>query len=69
MRNITIFVVKVSSKWLNPNNLPVCMFFPSCTAYAEESIRKYGLLRGFVLSSIRLLKCQPIFRGGFDPVP
>lgn len=69
MRNITIFIVKVVSKWLNPYKLPVCRFFPSCTSYAGDSIRKYGILRGTCLASIRLLKCQPLFRGGFDPVP
>lgn len=69
MRNITIFMVKIVSNLLNPNKLQVCRFFPSCTTYAEESIRKHGLIRGLMLISVRLLKCQPLFRGGFDPVP
>lgn len=69
MRKITIFVIKAASKLLNPNKLHVCRFFPSCTTYAEESIRKHGLFKATWLIGVRLLKCQPLFRGGFDPVP
>lgn len=69
MINITIFIIKAAARWLNPNNLPACRFFPSCSRYAEGSIRKHGLLRGSVLTALRLFKCQPFFRGGFDPVP
>ena len=69
MRNIAIFMIKISSKFINYNNLQVCRFFPTCSAYAEESIRKHRLLKAARLISVRLLKCQPLFRGGFDPVP
>ena len=49
--------------------LPVrCKYHPSCSAYALQSIRTYGILRGVVLAGWRLLRCNPWSHGGFDPV-
>jgi putative membrane protein insertion efficiency factor len=46
-----------------------CRFWPSCSVYAEQAIRKHGALRGLRLALFRLLRCQPFSRGGVDPVP
>ena len=46
-----------------------CRFWPSCSAYAEEAIRRHGARRGLALTGARLLRCQPFHRGGVDPVP
>ncbi len=48
---------------------PVCRFEPSCSAYAEESIRTFGVVRGSAMAALRLLRCHPFSRGGYDPVP
>lgn len=45
-----------------------CRFYPSCSDYALDSIRQYGLGRGVVLFSFRILKCNPFNKGGYDPV-
>lgn len=50
-----------------PNNL--CKFQPTCSHYGLACIRKYGTLRGGVLTCWRLLRCSPLTRGGIDPVP
>ena len=45
-----------------------CKFAPTCSAYAVEAIERYGILRGLVLAGWRLLRCNPLSHGGWDPV-
>ena len=45
-----------------------CKYEPSCSAYALQAFRTYGILRGVVLAGWRLLRCNPWSHGGFDPV-
>ncbi len=47
----------------------VCRFEPSCSAYGLEAVRSYGGVRGGLLAARRLLRCQPLSAGGYDPVP
>ena len=50
--------------------LPVrCKYYPSCSAYAIEAVERFGILRGTVLATWRLLRCNPFSHGGYDPVP
>ena len=46
-----------------------CRFWPSCSVYAEEALRRHGAARGTKLAVLRLLRCHPFHRGGIDPVP
>jgi putative membrane protein insertion efficiency factor len=45
-----------------------CKYEPTCSRYAVQAIWEYGILRGLVLAGWRLLRCNPLSRGGFDPV-
>jgi uncharacterized protein len=45
-----------------------CKYEPTCSRYAFEAIREYGILRGAVLAGWRLLRCNPWSYGGYDPV-
>lgn len=47
---------------------PCCRFYPSCSSYAMESIKRFGVRKGIWLSSKRVIKCHPFHPGGFDPV-
>jgi putative membrane protein insertion efficiency factor len=45
-----------------------CKYEPTCSRYAVEAIQRYGILRGLVLAGWRLLRCNPLSGGGYDPV-
>ena len=45
-----------------------CKYEPTCSRYAVEAIKEYGILRGAVLAAWRLLRCNPWSYGGYDPV-
>jgi putative membrane protein insertion efficiency factor len=45
-----------------------CKYEPTCSRYAVEAIREFGILRGLVLAGWRLLRCNPWSHGGYDPV-
>ncbi|MCQ2735689.1 MAG: membrane protein insertion efficiency factor YidD [bacterium] len=47
---------------------PVCRFYPSCSQYMKEAVIKYGFFKGFLKGALRLLKCHPYHKGGYDPV-
>ncbi len=46
-----------------------CKFTPTCSHYGLGAIRKYGTLRGGILTTWRLLRCSPFTDGGHDPLP
>jgi putative membrane protein insertion efficiency factor len=46
-----------------------CRFYPSCSRYAEESVREHGALKGSALAVWRVARCGPFTKGGVDPVP
>ena len=46
----------------------VCRFTPSCSQYMLEALQRFGL-KGILLGSCRRLRCQPFYRGCYDPVP
>lgn len=53
---------------LSPFIGPACRFVPTCSAYADEAIARYGIVRGGRMSIARLLRCHPFHPGGLDPV-
>lgn len=48
---------------------PTCRFLPTCSDYAQEAVRKRGIVVGGALAMWRILRCNPFCRGGYDPVP
>lgn len=56
-------------QWLSSALPRRCRYEPTCSAYAAQSIGRFGVARGILLASWRLLRCNPFSHGGFDPVP
>lgn len=56
-------------RFISPLKPPMCRFYPTCSAYAYESIHQHGVGTGLTLTVKRLCKCHPFHPGGMDPVP
>lgn len=48
---------------------PTCRFLPTCSEYATEAVRERGIVVGSALATWRVLRCNPLCHGGYDPVP
>ncbi len=69
MKRIVLAPIAAYQRWISPSRARRCRYEPTCSAYATESIERFGIARGFLLGAWRLLRCNPFSHGGFDPVP
>ena len=46
-----------------------CRHTPTCSEYGIIALKKHGVFKGIFLTAKRILKCNPLFKGGYDPVP
>lgn len=53
--------------FLSPMIKPRCIYYPSCSEYFEQSVMKYGVLKGSMKGFYRILRCNPFASGGYDP--
>ena len=68
MRKIIIFLIKFYQKAISPFLGRRCRFHPTCSEYTKQAVEKYGALKGLYLGLIRILKCHPFHKGGYDPL-
>ena len=68
LRRLMVLPIRAYQVLLSPMVGERCRYYPSCSEYAAQAISGYGILRGLVLAGWRLLRCNPLSRGGFDPV-
>jgi len=64
-----LWLIAAYQKLLSPLLGPRCRFHPSCSRYADEALRKHGVLPGLLLATKRICRCHPFSPGGIDPVP
>ena len=66
LRRVATAPIRVYQRVISPAFPNRCKYHPSCSEYAVQAVRRYGVLRGVVLSAWRLLRCNPWSHGGVD---
>lgn len=69
MKKILLFIIRFYRKHISPHLPAMCKYYPTCSVYAIEAIETHGALKGTALAVLRILRCNPLFAGGYDPVP
>jgi uncharacterized protein len=68
MKRGIIALISFYRRFVSPMLPPACRYVPSCSLYMVQAIETYGVLRGGLMGTRRLLRCHPFAKGGFDPV-
>ncbi|MTH54433.1 membrane protein insertion efficiency factor YidD [Bacillus mangrovi] len=69
MKRIFLSLIRFYQKFISPMTPPSCRFYPTCSNYGLEAIQKHGAIKGSYMTVMRILRCNPMHPGGFDPVP
>ncbi len=69
MGRILIWLIRLYQRYISPLKPPTCRYTPTCSHYAAQVIKNRGALEGSVLATMRVLRCNPLFPGGYDPPP
>lgn len=69
LRELFVLPIRAYRRFISPHTAPKCKFYPTCSAYALEAIRRHGLIYGGALAVWRVLRCHPWSKGGIDYVP
>ncbi len=67
-RRVVIAPIRLYMRFISPALPRRCKYEPTCSLYAVQAVRRFGILRGLVLAGWRLLRCNPFSHGGYDPV-
>jgi putative membrane protein insertion efficiency factor len=69
VKRALVAVLRAYQRWVSPALPPSCRYTPTCSQYAMEAIELRGVLVGTALAAWRVLRCHPLVKGGYDPVP
>lgn len=67
-KDAAVAAIRAYQRLVSPLLPPSCRFTPSCSQYAVMAIEKHGFLKGILMGTWRVLRCNPFSKGGFDPV-
>lgn len=71
MKIVILGLIKFYKKFISPilSFLGIhCKYYPTCSEYTKQAIEKYGVIKGCMLGTKRILKCNPFSKGGYDPL-
>ncbi|MBP5311361.1 MAG: membrane protein insertion efficiency factor YidD [Clostridia bacterium] len=67
-KRVLIGCIGFYRRFISPLKPPCCRFYPTCSQYAVDAIKKHGAVKGTGMAAWRILRCNPFGRGGYDPV-
>ena len=65
---VVLAPIRFYQRFVSPGLPRRCKYEPTCSAYAVQAVQELGVLRGTVLAAWRIVRCNPLSRGGYDPV-
>ena len=69
MKRIVLLPVRFYRRFLSPlKPAPTCRYYPTCSSYAIEAVERRGVVVGTLKAIWRVIRCNPLFSGGYDPV-
>jgi putative membrane protein insertion efficiency factor len=68
LRTVVLGSISAYQRVISPATPRHCKYEPTCSRYAAQAVREFGILRGLLLTAWRVLRCNPFSHGGFDPV-
>ena len=69
MKKILILLIRFYQKFISPMFPAKCRYYPTCSNYAIDAIKKHGVVKGIIMGIFRILRCNPFVEGGVDVVP
>lgn len=69
MKNACLAAIGFYQRRISTGLPAACRYLPTCSHYGYEAIAKHGVMRGTLLTVWRLIRCNPLSKGGYDPVP
>jgi len=67
MQRVVLIILAAYKRWVSPLLPAACRYYPSCSDYMAEAVRRHGALPGIWMGLKRLARCHPFASGGFDP--
>ena len=68
MKDKMVRLINSYQKHVSPYLNTQCKFYPTCSEYTKQAIDKYGVIEGTFKGTMRILKCNPFSKGGYDPL-
>jgi|SRR5690554_2656114 len=69
MNKLMIKIIRWYQKGISPNTIPRCRYKPTCSNYALTAYKRFNFFKATFLTVKRILKCNPLFKKKYDPVP
>lgn len=69
MKYLLIKLIEFYQQNISVTKNPCCRYIPTCSNYGIEAIERFGVFKGGLMTVFRILRCNPLFKGGYDPVP